>query len=133
MMPMPIVGQNTDIFTDEIQYIRAYDGNQIFKFRVPQNILIDLFEKIAHKCENYYVINYNSYKKGIYTGDIQKFIEHGKHYYHSSKLWYLNRKMNYNNFITVMRQFCNYLNYKYDSQIKYDRSTYDIVYHVYTI
>lgn len=116
--------------TDE-KYIRTYNSSQIFKFFVPPEMLLNLFDKISHKYDNYYVINYNSYKKGMYTGEIQKFIEECKNYYHSSKLRYLNRNITYNHFITIIRQFCNHLKYEYKSQIKYDRSDYDIVYHVY--
>ena len=67
-------------------------------------------------------------KKGI---KIYKFIENCKTYYHKSKLKYLERKLVYKSFITIIRQICNANNIIYTSQIKYDKSTYDIIYYIY--
>ena len=44
---------------------------------------------------------------------------------------YLDKKLTYNSFTTVLRQICNFNKVKYVSQIKYDKSTYDIVYYIY--
>ena len=52
-------------------------------------------------------------------------------YYHISKRKYLERKLTYNSFITVIRQICNFNKITYTSQLKYDKSTYDITYYIY--
>ena len=106
-------------------------NSQIFKNNVPNDILFKILEDIAVKTEKYYIINNNSYKKGIFNETIPAFLEECKSYYHISKRKYLERKSTYNSFITVLRQICNYNKITYTSQIKYDRSKYDIIYNVY--
>jgi hypothetical protein len=107
------------------------DTSQIFKSNIPISILIDLFEKICIKCDNHYILNNNAYKKGMFNGDIQKFIQDCIPYYYISKRKYLTRTLNYNHFITIIRQICKYLNIKYNNKIKYEKSTYDIIYNIY--
>jgi hypothetical protein len=106
-------------------------NSQIFKNNVPNDILFKILEDIAVKTDKYYIINNNSYKKGIFNETIPAFLEECKSYYHISKRKYLERKSTYNSFITVLRQICNYNKITYTSQIKYDRSKYDIIYNVY--
>ena len=104
---------------------------QIFKHRVPDELLIKLFNNIAIKCDKYYVLNNNSYKKGIFNDIIPTFISKCIPYYHVSKQKYLERKLTYNSFITIIRQICNFNKITYTSQLKYDKSTYDIIYYIY--
>jgi len=104
---------------------------QIFKDHVPNELLIKLFDDIAVKCEKYYIINNNSYKKGIFNNSIENFISQCIPYYHRSKQHYLKKTLTYNSFMTIIRQICNFNKITYTSQIKYDKSTYDIVYYVY--
>lgn len=106
-------------------------SSQIFKNSFPNEILIILLDSIAFKTDKCYVINNNSYKKGIFNETIVKFIEDCKPFYHLSKQKYLERKLTYNSFVTVLRQICNYNKITYTSQIKYDKSTYNIVYYIY--
>ena len=72
-----------------------------------------------------------SFKKGIFTEEINIFLEECKPYYHLSKRKYLEKKATYNSFTTVLRQICNYNKIIYTSQIKYDKSKYEIVYYIY--
>ncbi len=104
---------------------------QIFKEEVPTEILIKLLDDIAVKTDKYYVLNNNSYKKGMFNNVIAVFINQCIPYYHNSKRKYLERKINYNSFITIIRQICNFNKIIYTSQIKYDKSTYDIIYYIY--
>ena len=106
-------------------------SSQIFKNSFPNEILIKLLDNIALKTDKCYVINNNSYKKGIFNETIVKFIEDCKPFYHLSKQKYLERKLTYNSFVTILRQICNYNKITYTSQIKYDKSTYNIVYYIY--
>jgi hypothetical protein len=105
--------------------------SQIFKNNIPNELLIKLLDDIAIKSDNCYVLNTNSYKKGIFNSSIIQFITECKPYYHLSKRKYLERKLNYNSFVTIIRQICNFNKITYTSQIKYDKSTYDIIYYIY--
>ena len=59
--------------------------SQIFKNTIPNQILIKLLDDIAIKSDNCYVLNNNSYKKGMFNDTISNFIEECKPYYHLSK------------------------------------------------
>lgn len=74
----------------------------------------------------------NSYKKALYNNYIEWFINNIRPSYYLSKRFYLDRKMNYNNFTTILRQICNYYNILYEKQIIYENGDYDIVYFIYT-
>jgi len=106
-------------------------STQIFKNNIPDEILLDLLNKICFKYDKYYVFNSELFKKGIYSGYIQDFIDECIPYYHISKRKYLERKLTYNSFTTILRQICKFNKITYTSQIKYDRSTYDIIYYIY--
>ena len=106
-------------------------SSQIFKNQIPNNLFFELLDKICLKNEKHYTFNLNSFKKGIYSEDIQKFIISCTPYYHISKRKYLEKKLTYNSFTTILRQICNYNKITYTSQIKYDKSTYNIVYYIY--
>ena len=106
-------------------------NSQIFKNKIPNELLLTLLADISVKTEKCFVFNNNSYKKGIFNETIPAFLETCKPYYHLSKRKYLDRKINYNSFITILRQICNFNNITYTSQIKYDKSNYDIVYYIY--
>jgi len=106
-------------------------SSQIFKSAIPNEILIKLLNNIAIKSEKCYILNNNCYKKGIFNNLINPFINECKPYYHVSKIKYLDRKLTYNSFITIVRQICNFNKVTYTSQIKYDKSSYDIMYYIY--
>ena len=104
---------------------------QIFKDHVPNELLIKLLNDIAIKTEKCYVLNNNCYKKGMFNNIIEDFITQCIPYYHISKRKYLERKITYNSFITIIRQICNFNKITYTSQLTYDKSTYDIIYYIY--
>lgn len=83
------------------------------------------------KYNNYYIFNNNAFKKGVFDESIQKFINYCIPYYHLSKRKYLEKSLTYNSFTTIMRQICNYNNIVFSSEIKYDKSKYNIVYFIY--
>ena len=107
-------------------------SNQTFKKQFPIEILLELLDKICLKNDKYYTINNDSYKKGVFNNDIADFLEACKPYYHLSKQKYLEKKLTYNSFTTVVRQICNFNKITYTSQIKYDKSNYNIIYYIYT-
>jgi hypothetical protein len=104
---------------------------QIFKKNVPTQLIFDLLNNVCVKNEKCYIFNNNSFKKGTFNQLIEKFFEEIKPFYHISKQKYLERKLTYNVFTTILRQICNYNKITYTSQIRYDKSTYDIVYYIY--
>ena len=106
-------------------------SHQIFKKKIPNELFFTLFDSICMKTEKYYMFNSESFKKGLFKEEIQKFIKECLPYYHISKQKYLERKLTYNSFITIIRQICNFNKISYTSQIKYDKSSYDIVYYIY--
>jgi hypothetical protein len=106
-------------------------NSQIFKKKFPTEILFQLLDKVAEKSEKLYIFNQESFKRGVLQEDIQKFLEDCKEYYHLSKQKYLERKLSFNSFTTVLRQICKYNKVTYTTQIKYDKSSYSIIYFVY--
>jgi len=104
---------------------------QIFKKKIPNELLFELLNNICLKNEKHYIFNTDSFKKGIFKEEIQKFIQMCVPYYHISKRKYLEKKLTYNCFTTILRQICKFNNLTYTSQLKYDKSTYDIVYFIY--
>jgi hypothetical protein len=106
-------------------------STQIFKKKFPNEILFNLLNSIASKSEKFYMFNHESFKKGVFENEILKFLEVCKEYYHLSKQKYLERKLTYNSFTTVLRQICKFNKITYTTQIKYDSSTYNIIYFIY--
>jgi hypothetical protein len=106
-------------------------SNQTFKNHVPNTMLFQLLDKLCLKNDKYYTFNNVSFKKGVYTSDIPAFISACVPYYHFSKRKYLEKKLTYNAFMTVLRQICNFNKIVYTSQIKYCKSSYDIIYYIY--
>lgn len=104
--------------------------SQIFKTQIPNKLLSNILDENFVKTEKYYIINNNSYKKGIFNESILKFIADCRQYYFLSKRKYVDRKLTYNSFITILRQICNCNKITYTSKIKYDKSVYDIEYHI---
>jgi hypothetical protein len=104
---------------------------QIFKEKIPPDKLFDLLDELCVKNDKYYIFNMISYKKGVFTEKINNFLNTCKPYYFNSKKQYLERKMTYNNFMTIVRQICNLNNIFYTSKIKYNKSLYEIEYYIY--
>jgi hypothetical protein len=104
---------------------------QIFKCDVPDHILFTFLDKFCLKTDKYYLIDMNAYRKMLFYNYHIDFCESLKTYYHLSKHFYLERKMNYNSFTTIVRQLCKHNNIMFNSQIKYNESKYNIDYLIY--
>jgi hypothetical protein len=104
---------------------------QIFKKQIPTELLFDLLKSICIINNKCYIFNKESFKKGIFTEEISTFIENCKPYYHNSKKQYLEKKNTYNTFTTILRQICNFNKIIYTTQIKYDKSIYNICYYIF--
>ena len=105
--------------------------SQVFKKKVPINILYDLLDKISLKKKNYYVLNEMSFKKAKYEELLIQFCDTLSQYYHNSKQFYITRDLVYNKFITIIRQLCKVNSIPYTSNIMYDKSSYFIYYYIY--
>jgi len=106
-------------------------STQIFKRNIPNELLFNILDELCVKNDKYYIFNIDSFRKGVYKELIPKFLETCKPYYHISKRKYLEKKLTFNSFITVLRQICNFNKITYTSQIKYDKSDYNIIYYIY--
>jgi hypothetical protein len=104
---------------------------QIFKSDVPNDMLFAFLDKFCLKTDKYYQIDMNAYRKMLFYNHNTDFCEALKPYYHLSKHFYLERKMTYNSFTTILRQICKHNNIMFTSQIKYNESKYNIDYLVY--
>ena len=104
---------------------------QIFKSEVPKEVFFNFLDNICIKNEKNYIINSSVFKKGVFNESITEFFKNINQHYHNSKKKYLEKKLNYNSFVTVIRQICNHLKITYTSQVKYDKSVYDIIYYIY--
>jgi hypothetical protein len=103
---------------------------RIFKNSPDQNILFTLLENNCMITNNQYIFNMISYKKALYNNEVDTFIHNIRPFYYLSKRVYLDRKMNYNHFMTILRQLCNYYSIAYEKKIIYDNGDYDIVYFI---
>jgi hypothetical protein len=106
-------------------------STQIFKKNIPNELVFGLLDSICMKNEKHYTFNMDAFKKGVFKESINQFILVCTPYYYLSKRKYLERKVTYNSFATILRQICNFNKITYTSQIKYDKSTYCIVYYIY--
>lgn len=106
-------------------------SNQIFKKNVPIKLFYTFLDKICIKTENYYLFDNIAFNKARYHSIITDFLKELTPYYHISKLYYIERPLNYSKFITIIRQICRNINIHYKSFINYNKSNYDISYHIY--
>ena len=106
-------------------------SKQIFREKVPNNLLFALLELICLKTNNYYLFDLNAFKKMLFNKWQVDFLESLKPHYHIGKQFYLDRDISYNMFTTILRQLCKHNAIMYTSQIKYNESNYNIQYMIY--
>ena len=110
--------------------------SQIFKKEISNNFFKNFLKQICYpnetddESDTYLILNKTAYKKAEYHNYLQPFLEQLKEYYYDSKKFYVTRKMNYNFFLTIIRQICNYNNIKYVKKITYVKSVYNIDYNI---
>ena len=108
--------------------------NQIFKKKIPDDIFYAFIDQInmnKNRDKKYYLINNNSFKLSKLKNYLKEFLENIKDHYYKSKQFYVDRKLTYSKFVTIIRQICKYNNIPYTSDIKYNKSTYEIQYYIY--
>lgn len=105
--------------------------SQLFKSIVPIEPLYELLDKICiDDDKRFYILSKTSYKSGKFKNLIEPFCMKYIDYYHESKKKYVERKMDYNRFITIVRQICSSNNVFYEYKIVYNKSSYEIVYYI---
>ena len=97
----------------------------------PDLLWIFLKENGGEPVDDYFIFSKTLYKKAVFRGTIAAFIKEIEPYYYESKKHYVNRKMDYNKFITVIRQICNCNAITYTKKMVYNNSTYEIEYYIY--
>jgi hypothetical protein len=115
--------------------LKKTKNNQIFKYFIDINIIKNLFSTIIDlnikKNKNNsekLIIDKTIYKKLKYENKLDIFINNIKCYYNKNKLFYVNRPINYKNFLTIIRQICKLYDLIFENKIKYFNSTYEIYY-----
>tara|TARA_Y100000816_G_C26090834_1_gene576429 strand:+ start:1283 stop:1621 length:339 start_codon:yes stop_codon:yes gene_type:complete len=106
-------------------------NSQIFRENLPKDILFDFLKENSSEKINYYFFTKTHFKAAQFQKLVAPFLEKIKPYYFSSKQKYVTRKMNYKNFVTIVRQICKFHHIPFSSNIKYDKSTYEINYNIY--
>jgi hypothetical protein len=106
-------------------------SKQIFRQDIPIEYLFNLLDQICLKTDNYYVIDFNSYRKLLFYNLDEKLKSDMANYYHLSKQFYVTREMTYKSFTNVIRHICKNVNVVFTSQMKYCESKYNIVYYVF--
>lgn len=102
----------------------------IFKEDISNEILYDFLKIHCILENNYYVLDKLIYKKYEYNNQIDLLKDKLKEKYKDSKKFYLERKNNYNNLLTIIRHLCKKNNINYRSKIKYDKNKYNIIYYI---
>ena len=107
--------------------------SQLFKSKVPYNVLFDFLTQHANAHADYYIFNKTLYRTAKYHDHTSAFLSYIVEYYHDSKKFYAIRADTYNNFLTVIRQICKQSSIPYTSCKDYVNSTYNISYHIYKL
>jgi hypothetical protein len=105
--------------------------SQIFRKHFSKQILLDFIIKYSEKRKNQYIFSNISFKKAQYNEDIAPIIDYLKDFYYNAKKFYIQRKMNYKYFLTIIRQVCKFHCIPFTSNIKYCNSTYEIQYSIF--
>ena len=95
-----------------------------FNINILYNLLKDVCEEYKDGSYNYYILDNIAFKKLEYYNLIDGFKQVIEPYYINSKKFYINRKLDYNKFATVIRQICKFCKIQYINKIVYDKSKY---------
>jgi hypothetical protein len=99
-----------------------------FKTPIPKEHLFSLLDRICKIEDSKYVLNYCSYKSGMFNDLIKPFFLLCSPYYLQNKQNYVSREITYKSFLTIVRHICKTNNIVYSHHIKYNKSEYEILY-----
>jgi hypothetical protein len=106
---------------------------QLFKEPVPPRLLKDFLELNASVTKTKYTFTKTHYKKCVFNKTVDPFLLSIKPYYFSAKEYFVTRRMTYLHFLTVLRQLCGNQGGTYMTDMQYDKSSYEIVYHYFLL
>jgi hypothetical protein len=94
---------------------------QLFRSTPPIEIIWELLELICiEKTTEYFIVNYESYRRLLFleleTYLYDKLIQ----YYHPSRTQYLEKELNYKRMLTIIRQVCSVYNVPYTYYTVYE-------------
>lgn len=78
----------------------------IFKLTPPPEIIWDLLDEICFKENNFYIVNYESYKKMYYLEMEDYLFDNLLEYYNEAHYPYIEGELDYKRFLTIIRQVC---------------------------
>lgn len=110
--------------------------NRVFKQPIPSDHIFELLNKIStiDSQTHIYVVNINTYKRGITNSALNDFIELHSSYYKPANIRFItNMTQSYNKFIIALRQMCKSNNIHYTSDIIYSGSTYYTTYYIHKL
>jgi hypothetical protein len=105
--------------------------NQTFKRVVDKNVLFDFLEKNCDKTDKYHIFDLSAYKRAELNESTTVLLENLKPFYHSAKLFYLERKISYSGICTIIRQICKAHSILFTTKVLYSKSKYNIPYFIY--
>ena len=108
-------------------------SSQIFKTAIPISVFDEFLKEYATKNKTKYIFSKTSFKKAQLENKVGVFLEKIENHYYSSKKFYTTRSMNYKNFVTIIRQICKYHHIPFTSNIKYNKSKYEIIYTIFML
>ena len=102
----------------------------IFKKKLPKEVFIN-FIKNTRIENNYFISDYNFFKKISHNNVLTLLINKLTLYYNKSKHnLYLNKKFTYQNYNTILRHMCKELNINFFYKIHYNKSKHNIIYYI---
>jgi hypothetical protein len=107
--------------------------SQLFKNPYPIEKLKEYILKLCEPGEkhNTYVLTKISFRRAHLAGNVVDFLVNVAPYYHKSKQKYADiSEIAYRPTATVLRQLCKFHNIAVESNIKYDKSSYEIEYFI---
>jgi len=99
---------------------------QIFKEKIPVDILCNFLDKICDKTndEKYYLLNATSHKKMLMYNLHTEFISTIVNYYQYSKRFYVERELTYKSLANIIRQICKSYAIQINTRVLYFDSKY---------
>lgn len=107
--------------------------SQVIQYDFPKELLTNLLKSYCSVLQddyNYYIFDRDSFKKILFDNKLNDFIKSIKPYYYKSKLKYLERKLSFTFFLTILRQLCKYKKIYNTSEVTYSHGTYNIKYYI---
>jgi len=106
-------------------------SDQIFIKSIPNDYFYKFIDSITCGDKTkFYCVDSSSFKRSKLNNSLDMFLLYLDDYYHIAKKFYIQRKMTYLRFITILRQICKKNNIQLKSSMVYDHSKYYIVYYI---